>query len=163
MKTGIKIAMMSLLTFSLVGCNDFLDTTPHDSISDKVVWNDIHTATLYLNGFYPYIDRYGQFGSAQFQGNLTEGLTETFKYGSYVPGNKAGDSNNYVFTPETMSSTGNLLDGRVDMSVSAVSMSSWNPCGSIPRSRRKRMLNLRRRPVFSAHSSIFSWPNGMEG
>ena len=49
MKTGIKIAMMSLLTFSLVGCNDFLDTTPHDSISDKVVWNDIHTATLYLN------------------------------------------------------------------------------------------------------------------
>ena len=78
MKTGIKIAMMSLLTFSLVGCNDFLDTTPHDSISDKVVWNDIHTATLYLNGFYPYIDRYGQFGSAQFQGNLTEGLTETF-------------------------------------------------------------------------------------
>jgi hypothetical protein len=51
MKTGIKIAMMSLLTFSLVGCNDFLDTTPHDSISDKVVWNDIHTATLYLNGF----------------------------------------------------------------------------------------------------------------
>ena len=52
MKTGIKIAMMSLLTFSLVGCNDFLDTTPHDSISDKVVWNDIHTATLYLNGFY---------------------------------------------------------------------------------------------------------------
>ena len=110
MKTGIKIAMMSLLTFSLVGCNDFLDTTPHDSISDKVVWNDIHTATLYLNGFYPYIDRYGQFGSAQFQGNLTEGLTETFKYGSYVPGNKAGDSNNYVFTPETMSSTGNLLD-----------------------------------------------------
>ena len=50
MKTGIKIAMMSLLTFSLVGCNDFLDTTPHDSISDKVVWNDIHTATLYLNG-----------------------------------------------------------------------------------------------------------------
>lgn len=62
MKTGIKIAMMSLLTFSLVGCNDFLDTTPHDSISDKVVWNDIHTATLYLNGFYPYIDRYGQGG-----------------------------------------------------------------------------------------------------
>ena len=110
MKTGIKIAMMSLLTFSLVGCNDFLDTTPHDSISDKVVWNDIHTATLYLNGFYPYIDRYGQFGSAQFQGNLTEGLTETFKYGSYVPGNKAGDSNTYMFTPETMSSTGKLLD-----------------------------------------------------
>lgn len=149
MKTGIKIAMMSLLTFSLVGCNDFLDTTPHDSISDKVVWNDIHTATLYLNGFYPYIDRYGQFGSAQFQGNLTEGLTETFKYGSYVPGNKAGDSNNYVFTPETMSSTATCsMRGRVDMSVSAVSMSSWNPCGSIPRSRRKRMLNLRRQARF---------------
>ena len=48
MKTGIKIAMMSLLTFSLVGCNDFLDTTPHDSISDKVVWNDIHLSLIHI-------------------------------------------------------------------------------------------------------------------
>jgi hypothetical protein len=86
-----------------------LETTPTDRISDKLVWKSEANVTLYINGFYPYIDRYGNFGTSQFSGSLTEGLTETLKYGSYVPGSKAGDANNYVFTPETMSPTGNLL------------------------------------------------------
>ncbi len=95
---------------SLIGCDDLLETTPTDRISDKVVWESAENVTLYINGFYPYIDRYGNFGNSQFSGSLTEGLTETLKYGSYVPGSKAGDANNYVFTPEVMSSTGNLLN-----------------------------------------------------
>ncbi len=95
---------------SLLGCDDLLETTPTDRISDKVVWENAENVTLYINGFYPYIDRYGNFGNSQFSGSLTEGLTETLKYGSYVPGSKAGDANNYVFTPEVMSSTGNLLN-----------------------------------------------------
>ena len=94
---------------TLIGCDDYLDTTPTDRISDKVVWESESNVTLYVNGFYPYIDRYGNFGSSQFSGGLTEGLTETLKYGSYVPGSKAGNANMYVFTPETMSATGNLL------------------------------------------------------
>jgi hypothetical protein len=94
---------------SLVGCDDFLETTPTDRISDKVVWESESNVDLYINGFYPYIDRYGNFGSDQFSGSLTEGLTETMKYGSYVPGAKAGNANLYVFTPETMSATGSLL------------------------------------------------------
>lgn len=98
---------MFLLTFS---CENDLDTTPTDRISDKVVWESEANVVLYVNGFYPYIDRYGNYGRDQFKGNLTEGLTETLKYGSYVPGSKAGDSNNYVFTPQTLSPTGNLLD-----------------------------------------------------
>lgn len=102
--------MLSLAALAFTSCDDFLDTTPHDRVSDKVVWVNESTATLYLNNFYHYIDRYGQFGTAQFSGNMTEGLTETMKYGSYVPGSKAGDSNTYVFTPETMSPVGNLLD-----------------------------------------------------
>ncbi len=95
---------------SLTGCDDLLETTPTDRISDKLVWENKANVTLYVNGFYPYIDRYGNFGASQFKGSLTEGLTETLKYGSYVPGSKAGDANNYVFTPEVMSSTGNLLN-----------------------------------------------------
>ncbi len=94
---------------SLVACDEMLDTTPTDRISDKLVWKNEANVTLYINGFYPYIDRYGNFGNSQFSGSMTEGLTETLKYGSYVPGSKAGDANNYVFTPETMSPTGNLL------------------------------------------------------
>jgi len=64
-----------------------------------------------LNTFYAYIDRYGIFSSpSQFNGNLTEGLTETLKYGSYVSGSRAGDANNYVFSPERITPAANLLD-----------------------------------------------------
>lgn len=98
-----------LLGLVFYGCDDFLDTTPTDRTSDKIVWESESNITLYLNAFYPYIDRYGNFGTSQFNGTLTEGLTETMKYGSYVPGSKAGDANMYVFTPETMSPTGTLL------------------------------------------------------
>jgi len=105
------ISAALLLTMSLfTGCDDFLDTTATDRISDKIVWESASNITLYVNGFYPYIDRYGSFGTAQFSGNLTEGLTETLKYGSYVPGSKAGDANMYVFTPEMMNPSGNLLN-----------------------------------------------------
>ncbi|MGD9558115.1 MAG: RagB/SusD family nutrient uptake outer membrane protein [Mangrovibacterium sp.] len=105
----LKIAILAG-TVSLSGCNEFLETTPTDRISDEVVWKNEANVTLYVNAFYPYLDRYGNFGTSQFSGNLTEGLTETLKYGSYVPGSKAGDANMYVFTPETMSPTGNLLN-----------------------------------------------------
>ena len=106
-----RIFIMALLfgLIGLMGCDEFLETTPTDRISDKLVWQNEANVTLYINGFYPYIDRYGNFGTSQFNGSLTEGLTETLKYGSYVPGSKAGDANNYVFTPETMSPTGNLM------------------------------------------------------
>lgn len=109
MKNKIFGIALILGFISLIGCDEFLDTTPTDRISDKVVWENEANTTLYINGFYPYIDRYGSFGSDQFSGSLTEGLTETLKYGSYVPGSKAGNANLYVFTPETMSPTGNLL------------------------------------------------------
>ncbi len=99
-----------MLLAGLFSCDDYLDTTPTDRISDLVIWENEKNVQLYVNGFYPYIDRYGQFGGAQFNGSLTEGLTDTFKYGSYVPGSKAGDANRYVFTPEVIGPTSNLLD-----------------------------------------------------
>jgi len=94
----------------MAGCSNYLDTTPTDRISDKIVWENDATVQLYVNTFYAYIDRYGIFSSpSQFNGNLTEGLTETLKYGSYVPGSGAGDSNDYVFTPEKITSATDLL------------------------------------------------------
>ncbi len=104
----LKITLFCSLV-GLASCEGFLDTAPTDRISDKVVWENKANVTLYINGFYPYLDRYSNFGTSQFNGSLTEGLTETLKYGSYVPGSKAGDANNYAFTPETMSPSGNLL------------------------------------------------------
>ena len=110
MKIYKPILSLISITFLLISCEDYLDTTPTDRISDAIVWENEDNVELYINGFYPYIDRYGNFGGNQFSGNLTEGLTETLKYGSYVPGSRAGDSNLYVFTPESMSPTGNLLN-----------------------------------------------------
>jgi len=109
MKHRIFIIALLFGMISLIGCDDFLETIPTDRVSDKLAWQNEANVTLYINGFYPYIDRYGNFGTSQFSGSLTEGMTETLKYGSYVPGSKAGDANNYVFTPETMSPTGNLM------------------------------------------------------
>lgn len=104
-KSILFLGVLVLMT----SCDKYLETTPTSSISDKIVWKDIKSVELYVNGFYPYLDRYGSFGDQQFSGSLTEGLTETFKYGSYAPGTMAGDANNYSFTPELMTPTGNLL------------------------------------------------------
>ena len=101
---------MAAAAFTLSGCNSFLDTTPTDRVSDKLVWTSTEYTDLYVNNFYEYLSVYGQFGSQQFSGNLTEGLTNTFKYGSSSPGSKAGDANNYVFYPERLMPSGSLLD-----------------------------------------------------
>lgn len=103
------ILTSALAVFTLSSCNSFLETTPSDRVSDKLVWTSIEYADLYVNSFYSYIAVYGQFGEGQFSGSLTEGLTNTFKYGSSAPGTRAGDANNYVFYPERLQPSGNLL------------------------------------------------------
>ncbi|MBQ2394098.1 MAG: RagB/SusD family nutrient uptake outer membrane protein, partial [Alistipes sp.] len=110
MKTRILTLLLSFTALGLTSCNDWLELTPTDRVSDKSAWESQQATDLYINNFYEYIAVYGQFGDQQFQGNLTEGLTETFKYGSPILGTRAGDSNHYVFTPETMSSAGSMLD-----------------------------------------------------
>lgn len=101
---------MALAAFVLSGCNAFLDTTPSDRISDKMTWTKQEYVDLYVNNFYEYLSVYGQFGSQQFNGSITEGLTNTFKYGSVSPGSAAGDANDYVFYPEKLQPSGSLLD-----------------------------------------------------
>ncbi|MDD4631996.1 MAG: RagB/SusD family nutrient uptake outer membrane protein [Proteiniphilum sp.] len=85
-------------------CSDWLDLTPTDKLTDKVIWEDESSVDLYVNGFYTYLNQYGQFGSAQASGNLTESFTSTFKYGSYALGHKAGHPNTYVFDPNLITS-----------------------------------------------------------
>ena len=101
---------MAVAAFTLSGCNAFLDTTPSDRISDKMTWTKTEYVDLYVNNFYEYLSVYGQFGSQQFNGSITEGLTNTFKYGSVSPGSAAGDANDYVYHPEKLQPSGSLLD-----------------------------------------------------
>lgn len=106
-----KIILLFATTFLITaGCADWLDLTPTDRLSDKVVWEEEASVDLYVNGFYTYLTQYGQFGTQQFAGSLTESLTNTFKYGSYALGHKAGHPNNYAFDPSTVTSANCFYD-----------------------------------------------------
>lgn len=100
---------LGIIVTQLSSCSNFLDTVPTDRISDKVVWKDSKTVTLYVNSFYKYIHDWGNFGSQQSSGNLTEGLTETLKYGSYVTGDRYGSANILAFQPERFDPNGGFL------------------------------------------------------
>ena len=47
---------------SLVSCSDFLDTTPTDSASDKVIWSKYEYAQLQANYLYSDVNSINGFG-----------------------------------------------------------------------------------------------------
>lgn len=99
MKNIIYYTIIILLFFTMNSCNDWLDNVKQTStVSDDIIWDDEKTVDLYVNSFYSYLHDYGQFGDVQFGGNLTEGLTETLKYGQI-----GAVSNSYVVNPSTIS------------------------------------------------------------
>ncbi len=107
----IKTTMSLCLAASLSSCNDWLDgVTQTATVSDDIVWQDAANIDKNVNAFYTYLNKYGQFGEAQFQGSLTESLTDAFKYGSVSLGHRAGHPNNYVFNPEVVSPDGCLYN-----------------------------------------------------
>lgn len=113
-KLSEKILIIASSILCLSGCAEWLDLTPTDKVTDKIIWEKESSVNLYLNGFYTYLNQYGQFGSKQFEGSLTESLTNTFKYGSYALGHKAGHPNNYVFNPATVTPSGCFYDNWSD-------------------------------------------------
>lgn len=110
MKKLFKITILATLLAGFTSCDKWLDLTPTDSLSSKIVWEEKSSVDLYVNGFYTYLNKYGQFGTLQFNSSLTESLTDAFKYGSYALGSKAGDPNNYVFNPSVITSAACLYD-----------------------------------------------------
>ncbi|MGN1210465.1 MAG: RagB/SusD family nutrient uptake outer membrane protein [Candidatus Cryptobacteroides sp.] len=71
------IALMVVLTAS---CNKFLDMTPTDMVSDKVIWSSVESAEWSINYLYSYI--YDVVMNQCLAGQ-TEALTDQLKYGSY--------------------------------------------------------------------------------
>ena len=80
MKKKIFIAL--LLCSVLAACNKYLDMTPRDSISDKVMWTSVESAEDAVNSIYSY--SYDIFANWPSAVGLTEAFTDEFKYGSYV-------------------------------------------------------------------------------
>ncbi|GAE86246.1 RagB/SusD family nutrient uptake outer membrane protein [Bacteroides reticulotermitis] len=108
-KIILNITLLLALGFAISSCNDWLDGVEQTStVSDEIVWQDESYVDKYVNAFYTFLNKYGQFGEAQFSGSLTEGLTDTFKYGSVALGHRAGHPNNYVTNPDVISPDGCL-------------------------------------------------------
>ena len=76
------IAGLFLMGASLgfTSCNDFLDMTPTNSVSDKGVWTSVTTAEYAVNYIYSYVY---DVAVAQCVAGMTESLTDQMKYGSY--------------------------------------------------------------------------------
>ena len=102
-----KIALIAACLLSLNSCNDFLDPLPTDKYSEKVVWQSEENANLYVNGFYTYINLFGNFGNGNFGGWLTDGLTDMLKYGSNAAGE--GNANLYAYEPTRITPDQNSL------------------------------------------------------
>ncbi|MBO4454827.1 MAG: RagB/SusD family nutrient uptake outer membrane protein [Bacteroidales bacterium] len=77
-----RIITAIFLCGALVSCNDFLDMTPKDSISDKVMWASTESAEYAVNSIYSYA--YDIFAVWPSSVGMTEAFTDEFKYGSYV-------------------------------------------------------------------------------
>jgi len=80
MNKNIVIALSSCIV--LVSCNSYLDLTPRDSISDKVMWATTESAEYAVNSIYSYA--YDIYASWPSSVGMTEAFTDEFKYGSYV-------------------------------------------------------------------------------
>ena len=80
MKKKIFIALS--LCSVLAACNKYLDMTPRDSISDKVMWTSVESAEYAVNSIYSY--SYDIFANWPSAVGITEAFTDEFKYGSYV-------------------------------------------------------------------------------
>lgn len=93
MKKKIINLVLLAATVVMTGCTDWLDTTPRKNVTEKIVWSDVNYITQYVNGFYPYISRYGSFETDDCKAGLSEGLTETLKFGSMTPGTNVGFAN----------------------------------------------------------------------
>ena len=89
MKTKLNILLLTLAAaMPLVSCDDYLDTTPTDSPSDKVIWSKYEYAQLRANYMYEDIKLIGVYGtgngcSRDCSIGLSEALTDLFKYGGY--------------------------------------------------------------------------------
>ncbi len=80
----MKKTLLTVLSFCgiLTACNDYLDMTPRDSISDKVMWASTESAEYAVNSIYSYSwSIYSEWPSAV---GMTEAFTDELKYGSYV-------------------------------------------------------------------------------
>ena len=80
MKNIYKVLLSAVLALGLSSCTSFLDMTPTDSVSSKVMWENTQNAEYHVNYLYSYV--YDVLMNQCVAGQ-TEALTDMLKYGSY--------------------------------------------------------------------------------
>lgn len=94
-----KIFTLAISMLLLVSCNDYLDMTPRDRVSEKTIWSQTATAEYSINYLYTYI---WDINSNPTVIGLTESLTDELKYTSY-------NYNALCYIPSEMSYGGSVL------------------------------------------------------
>lgn len=79
MKNLYKGILVLFAFLGIVSC-DFLDMTPPDRVSDKVIWETTQSAEYSINYLYSYIY---DVTMSQSSAGQTEAFTDQMKYGSY--------------------------------------------------------------------------------
>ena len=79
MKTLYKAIIAAVMALGLSSCTSFLDMTPTDRVSDKVMWETTSNAEYHVNYLYTYV--YDVL-TGQSVAGLTESYTDMLKYGS---------------------------------------------------------------------------------
>lgn len=95
-----RIYLISTFVFGallgLSSCSDYLNMTPTDGASDKMVWSSVSNAELVVNSFYHYTAYFGNYNEGQCKAGMTEGLTDLIKYGD-------ANYNAYRYVPNELS------------------------------------------------------------
>ena len=77
MKTKVLSIILLGASLGLGSCSDYLDMTPTDRASDKLVWSKLDYAEQAVNDFYRYIDYLGVYRDGQCLAGMTEALVPT--------------------------------------------------------------------------------------
>lgn len=93
MKTLYKAIITAVMALGTSSCTSYLDMTPTDSVSDKVMWETVSNAEYHVNYLYSYV--YDVL-LGQSTAGLTEAYTDMLKYGSY-------NYNSMCFIPSELS------------------------------------------------------------
>lgn len=93
---------MAGATLAMTSCNDFLDLTPRDSVSNKMIWSNSDDAQYAVNYLYHFLYDDDNSSNGQSVAGMTEALTDQMKYGSY-------NYNAMCFIPSEMSYGGTTI------------------------------------------------------
>lgn len=142
MKSKILSVCLLGAALNFTSCNDFLDMTPSDGPTDKIVWSKVEYAELAINNFYHYINYFGSFNTGQCSAGMTEGLTELFKYGSTT-------YNAYMYIPNEIAYGGSVLSANYAASY----LGNWSDAYEYVRRVNEGIYNMKKYSSFDSETS----------